>query len=780
MEDKLLKILKIKIDAIDRNIDNLNYLNGELDKNNENLDYIDSKIYLFKDNDILKFEEITREDFSKIISMVNSTVSEVFKDKACSYEGIIYIIEGIKKSISLELTNDQKNAIETFVNGMKEKRENLLDTINNLTESKSRLPETDLTVLTNNLDIYNNMVSKFENTLYLTEIDELAEALNYSGVDISEKSDMFEYILKYNANIYSLKENEEFSNVSIDTKSDFETPNFNYDEVKVTDNLEKTTGDNSLDEIKFNLDNLNLNNDLDEIKKVTNEFDLPTLDTDKKVDLPKDEFNFDMNYDTNKFNNFDFDKEIPKEDEDHELNTLELNDIIKKIDDKLKEIDNEEKKEDIPVEITNTETDEPTNELKIDDKLTDLNNSTETKEVDFDIPKYSEIPSAFNNSTEEKEVKQEEKEIPSIETYNSNNLENQTTIDELNEKYSLPNLNITSDLNEVDKMLQIISDNDLMDLFKNNKSIFESMLNNYNSDNLVELIKLIKENLIVKEKNTKKTFEILLEVMPILFTKSEVLESFKENIKFFKEKNINLINIFDNYRELLIMNNKSLVSNYNKVSTYGFNINSDNVKYLLYNKNVLEKLDYFIEAKGYEKGFLGKEELFDGVEYIVKNPYKINSASRDMLLKLSFASENGLKIYGNKPGILSGEISNPKVDTINITSDYLNSHFSGNYSFIDKAELISLKDQLNNLDEFDMTIDDNIAKLDANYKKDELKYVFDNNTISRTKTIRIYNYLKDKMSSRDAMIIALTFNSVLENSEYEKIVNIVSNLLGGM
>ena len=32
MQDKLYKILKVKIDSINRNIDNLNYLNGELEK----------------------------------------------------------------------------------------------------------------------------------------------------------------------------------------------------------------------------------------------------------------------------------------------------------------------------------------------------------------------------------------------------------------------------------------------------------------------------------------------------------------------------------------------------------------------------------------------------------------------------------------------------------------------------------------------------------------------------------------------------------------------------
>ena len=91
MEDKLLKILKIKIDAINRNIDNLNYLNGELERNNKDLDYMEEKLSLFKDGEILNFDNIGRDDFDKILLMVNSSVSDIFKDKTCNYEGIIYI-----------------------------------------------------------------------------------------------------------------------------------------------------------------------------------------------------------------------------------------------------------------------------------------------------------------------------------------------------------------------------------------------------------------------------------------------------------------------------------------------------------------------------------------------------------------------------------------------------------------------------------------------------------------------------------------------------------------
>ena len=754
MEDKLLKILKIKIDAINRNIDNLNYLNGELDKNNKFLDYIDEKIALFKDGNVLKFEEISKEDFEKILSMVKSDVSDIFKDKTCNYEGIIYIIEGIKKSISLELTPEQTNAILAFIEGMKEKHDNLLETISNLSESKTRLPETDLTILTNNLDVYDNMVSKFENNLYLTEIDELSEALDYAGVDMSEKSDMFEYVLKYNSDIYSLKESNDFSNPSLDEEVDFSAPDFKYDEVDVAGELDKEEDDDdsSLDDIRFNLDSFNLDNfkldtDVNEPKKVVDESEI-TIPKTETEELPT----IDIAPSTT-----DTADDIKLEDtidENHELNTVELNDIIKKIDDKLKEIDEEN---DTEINFN----DEP-NEL-----APQLDEEPSNVEVPFSIP----------------EIKNEEVEMPTIETYDANDFQSEKSLDEIVNKYSLSNLNIkNNNFDDVDLMLKIVSDHNLLDLFNssNNKHILELMLDNYNSTDLEELFNLIKDNLVVKEKEYNKTFEILLEVMPILFTYREVFSSFKENIRFFKEKNINIINLFDNYRELLIMDNNVLVKNYNKVNAYGFDINNDNVKYFLYNKNVLEKLDYYIEAYGYEKGFLGKEEHFDGVSYIEKNPYKLNNASRDMLLKLRFASENNTKIFGNKPGILAGEITNPKVDIINLTPEYLNSYFSGDYDFVDKSELITLKNELNNLDDLDMTIDSNIMKLDAEYKKDELKYQFNKNIISRIKTIRIYNYLKNKLSAHDALIIALTYNSVLEKDEYNNIVNIVTNLLGGM
>ena len=158
MQDKLEKILNIKIDAINKNIDNLNYLNEELDKNNENLDYIKGMILLFKNNEILNFDKISKDDFEKILLMIDPSISDIFRSKTCSYEGIIYIIEGIRKSISLELTEEQNKAILSFIEGMRMKSLNLEDVIANLNESKNRLPEIDLNVLSNMLERYQEIV----------------------------------------------------------------------------------------------------------------------------------------------------------------------------------------------------------------------------------------------------------------------------------------------------------------------------------------------------------------------------------------------------------------------------------------------------------------------------------------------------------------------------------------------------------------------------------------------------------------------------------------------
>ncbi len=773
MQDKLERVLNIKIDAINKNIDNLNYLNGELDKNNENLDYIKEMISLFKNNEILNFDKILKEDFEKVLLMIDPNISDIFRSKTCSYEGIIYIIEGIRKSISLELTEEQTKAILSFIEGMRMKSLNLQDIIANLNESKERLPETDLDILSSSLENYQGIVNKLNNNLYLIEIDEIENALEFAEIPIEEKADILEYLLKYNANIYNTKQEnelEEHSNI----EESVELPEFHYEPVNINTNFDINNLE-SVDNISNNdLDidtsepeiNVEEKSNLSEVKNETIEAEekMPSIE-EIKFNLDQMYADFSLNEEDNEktkqldvvnvdqslpsFNNVDFElpvedtkeepvsipieidkpfEEIKTTEENHELNTVELEDIIKKIDAKLKEMDNEER--------------------DIKDSSNDYGSDSEQT---FSKPKENDF----------------------VET----NIDYSGVLN----KYAIPELAISGkSIDEVDSMLSILNDNKLLDDLKGNKNLLSEILNKSSLSRFEEISSIINNDLLVKKNEFDYVLEIMIKTMPILFTNDDAFNSFKANLEFFKEHKLNIINLFDNYRELLIMNNDVLKENYKKAEMYGFEINNENVKYYLYNSHLLENIDYYLEAIGYEKGFLGKEEKFDGLEYIKKNPYKLNEINKNTLMKLRYASENNNKIFGNKPGILSGEISNPKVDILTLPDDYKNTYFNGEYSFIDRSELENIKKEISELKEFDLTLDGNINKLDSSYKYGELRYKIGNILISRNKTIRIYNFLKNKnMSLKNALLVALTYNTVLKLTEYDEIKTVVEAIVEG-
>lgn len=752
MQDKLLKILKIKMDAINRNIDNLNYLNGELDTNNKDLEYIEKMISSLNKDDILSFDNISKEDFEKILSMIDPSVSEIFKDKTCNYQGIMYIIQGIRQGISLELTTAQHDAILAFLAGMKNKSFSLQDTIDSLKNSKERLPETDLTVLTNDLETYQEIVSKIEKNVYLTEVDFLVEAFDYANILIEEKVELFEFLLKYNANVYNnlnqKKELEEKEEVLDDTDiKDFpyEPININLDPFELPKLEEDEQSDLKL-------------SDSNEIKEVKEEND--AIDSENKnlnvfgtfqMPIISEEVLKNPNYSSTIPTPTQPKEEIleikptslePEQKEEEMVisksNTVDLEDIIQRIDNKLKEMEDAEK-------------------------------NKEAKELSFNTPiKDLDLETPISNF-EEPVVK----------------MEHATSDDyqELFIKYGLNKaLELSDSVNyfELDSMLKTLEEFSLLDKLKEKENILKRILNKNTNHDLVKVLNLIKDNLSVGEDSYQNVLEIIIEAMPILLSDPEVITSFAKNIDFFKEHQINLINLFDNYRELLILDHDAILENNMKIEKYALVLNNDNVKYLLYNKHILENLDYFIEAMGREKGFLGKEEVFDGVEYIKKYPYKLNTARNDLLLKLRYQSENNQKIYGSKPGILAGEIANPKVDILQIPEEYKNLYFDYNYSMVDVNEIKTLLEDIKNQEPTDISLDDTLLNLDKKYKESELRYKINSILISRIKTIRIYNFLRSKgIASKNALLIALTYNSVIKNDEYKMLEEVVNSLEGG-
>ena len=749
MQDRLIKILTVKIEAINKNIDNLNYLNGELLKNNNDLNYINDKISIFKTKDILNFDKIEKEDFEKILLMVDPSIKEIFSDKTCNYQGIMYIIKGIREGISLELTANQEEAILKFIESLNVKSEELNETIQNLEESKERLPEVNLNILEESLENYQRIVNKLRENEYLVEIEEVVDALEFSNLPMEEKIDIFSYILKYNRDIYESMPKEEKDTTNQEDE---------FDEVKITDLNHEDT-------------------DFFEEK----DFELPKFSMNK-LNSSEDEEKVKINLN----------------------NTIDLEDIIQKIDDKIKELD---AKEEIAEPIKEVEVKEDNNPLEginfEDFKLpesVDTTIASPTFKIDpnMEIPKENDttklnrdvfvpqdltidVPEKLESIQQDGELPIEEPivelpiEEPKIEVTTLDNLPEET----LKETEEIVADNVETKQNISETNQTILENYQVLDLFKEYPDIIDDTLK-LNSSNLERILEIIKNDLSLKEEEFKKVLNIILETLPGIFMNDIMATTFINDIEFFKEYKINIINLFDNYRELLIIDNNILKENYKIVTSYQLELNNDNVKYLLANKKVLDNLDYYIEAMGHEKAFLGREQSFDGVEYINKYPYKLNMITRDALMKLRYSSENNLRIYGSKPGILAGEIANPKVDILTLPNEYIDLYFDNEYEFIDRSDMEKLLIDIYNNHNIDLNMDEYLEKLDKLYKISDLRYKINNIYLSRIKTIRIYNYLKTRsIPVKEALIIALTYHSVIKKDEYKEIEKQITKLVEG-
>ena len=749
MQDRLIKILTVKIEAINKNIDNLNYLNGELLKNNKDLDYINDKISIFKTKDILNFDKIEKEDFEKILLMVDPSIKEIFSDKTCNYQGIMYIIKGIRDGISLDLTANQEEAILKFIESLNVKSEELNETIQNLEESKERLPEVNLNVLEESLENYQRIVNKLRENEYLVEIEEVVDALEFSNLPIEEKIDIFSYILKYNRDIYESMPKEEKDTTNQEDE---------FDEVKITDLNHEDT-------------------DFFEEK----DFELPKFSMNK-LNSSEDEEKVKINLN----------------------NTIDLEDIIQKIDDKIKELDAKEEKKEPIKDVEAKEDNNPLEGINFEDfklpESVDTTIASPTFKIDpnMEMPKENnttklnrdvfvpqdltiDVPEELESIQQDGELPIEEPivelpiEEPKIEVTTPDNLPEET----LKETEEIVADNVETKQNILETNQTILENYQVLDLFKEYPDIIDDTLK-LNSSNLERILEIIKNDLSLKEEEFKKVLNITLETLPGIFMNDVMATTFINDIEFFKEYKINIINLFDNYRELLIIDNNILKENYKIVTSYQLELNNDNVKYLLANKKVLDNLDYYIEAMGHEKAFFGREQSFDGVEYIKKYPYKLNMITRDALMKLRYSSENNLRIYGSKPGILAGEIANPKVDILTLPNEYINLYFDNEYEFIDRSDMEKLLIDIHNNHNIDLNMDEYLEKLDKLYKISDLRYKINNIYLSRIKTIRIYNYLKTRsIPVKEALIIALTYHSVIKRDEYKEIEKQITKLVEG-
>ena len=765
MQDKLINLLEIKIEAIEKNIDNLNYLNNELSRNQDDLEYISEELNVFNDNDVLEFDKILIDDFKKILEMIDPKGKEIFENKTCNYQGIMYIIKGIRDGISLELTTEQTNAILELIELMKTKKEELKNIIKDLLSNKEKLPETDMEKLELSLNTYKEIIANLKENKYLTEIEEVIDALDFASITMEEKIDIFAYILKYNRDIYKSNNN------SKENKDD----SYNFDEIKVSDLKEPeffTEDDfklpkvseinNKVEENKIN-DNLDLEEIIKKIDERIKELDEITVEDEKEsneLESSKIEDNkLDDNVVAGPIQTFDLPNEELKVDAEKKFN--EEQDI--------------ETRNILAEEMFNFNN---LNELKNDTLSETLNNQVDQVEESLN-PLENVDNSIQSNQIEEKQEGMED--FDNLENTQMENL-SESKEESLNQESdvvgSLTN-QVEENVNKLENIKTLLNSYQLLDTFNEYHDVMEN-ITNLDLNNLKKCLEIIQNDLSGKNDNLKNIVEVILKTLPSVFMKNKLLNTFIDDISFYKEHNINLINLFDNYRELLIIDTDVLKRNYEIVKKYELELNNDNVKYLLCNVNLITNLDYYMEAIGHEKAFLGKEQVFDGLDYIKKYPYKLNMISRDTLLKLRYSTDNNLRIFGSKPGILAGEVANPKVDILVLPEEYKNLYFNYEYEFIDRSEMTNLLLDIKNSTDFNLEIDEYLEKLDNAYKINDLRYKINNLYFSRIKTIRVYNYLKTRnVLGVYALIIALTYQSVITKDEYKSIETLITKLVEG-
>ena len=231
----------------------------------------------------------------------------------------------------------------------------------------------------------------------------------------------------------------------------------------------------------------------------------------------------------------------------------------------------------------------------------------------------------------------------------------------------------------------------------------------------------------------------------------------------FKDLGLNLINLFDFSKEIFVANNNRIVKNLEIVKQYGYDLNYKNAKYMLLLPNIGDRIDYYIESV-YEDKL--KNETFDGAEYIKDFAAKLNVVTDETIKRIRYSSENGRKVFGSKPKSLTGEITNLKVNALDISSDYLNKFFNNEFSvklIHDSSNVGNYSDELEILNPY----------------QNGLRYVIEGINISSNKVVRNYNILRSYgMDMKKALEFAVCYNLVITKEEYDRL-NSKLNEIGG-
>ena len=790
MKEELIRVLNTKLNDINKNINSLMEINNKIDVENEKLSYATRILNGFKDGEtynILNFVKLSKEDFEKVLEIVDNDVEKIFSTNSCNYDGLIYLINGINNGVSLSLTDEQKDGIEYLIRGLSSKEEEYEAVIDGLQLVKSRFPISDLEVLNKEKDNYMSIIDKFDANDYINETGKICEAIEFSELNKHEAVDLLTYLLEYNAKVYDEKKsqvvvqdteekNEEIEEEkNIEVEEDAKDNSFTFNPIDSVDisNFDDTTDSSIVKEENETFDNENEKVDVEssiipedkeevnesvsfdngsvEDKENTEEINL-NFDTEEKKEDASDEIAFEApSFD---FSSEQIQEEIPEVVNDSELNNNEINDSNA-------ELDTSNSVEEQPENETQTIESEP----NVDEENV-ASSSKEEKDV-----VTSEIDEDFKDVVSNDDYYEEY----NVEEEKTSNRELQRIFAD----YEIKELEIDDDLllgnaNNYQKVLETLKRNNILDKFRNNKELLREVLLSSGEEEIEEVLRIIKNELSVDDEDYEITLNIVINTLPTIFVKDNGnYDNFIKNVKLFKEIGINLINLFDFSKEVFIVDNAVAENNYNIVKKYNVGIDYKNAKYMLMLNNIAEKMDYYVESSYIDKT---KDETFDGIAYINNYAVKLNCVTDETIKRLRYASMNNKKVFGSKPNSLTGEITNLKVNVLELDDNYRNSFFNNEFNGLTNEEVreyIKLIRNSSNVGNYS----DELEML--NEYHNGLRYNINGVLVSYNKVVRNYNILRSYgINKMKALHFAVCYNLVITKDEYNNLRSLLEEIGG--
>lgn len=335
----------------------------------------------------------------------------------------------------------------------------------------------------------------------------------------------------------------------------------------------------------------------------------------------------------------------------------------------------------------------------------------------------------------------------------NNNEDIISVIEYLKDKEYLKDINI-------DALCVILTENNdktlaaainLLNKYYNINAMLASLINRlaglFTKKGYSNLIKIID---ILKKRDNIQIDEIIKDNPALLVIDSERLKGLIDIISPF---NVDLQKVLVN-SWILIANENDISKNISVISSYGINLETnidDETIMILNNPNLPFMIDQFIEMG--MTGYIFSDEK--------QNLRKIKSL---IIKRLFYAYKNNLNIWKNQE-------ENPKYESIIRT----------NYIILNDEEikeLISKYSKLELLEEgyrLALYSDTDVAKV-----KRRCEFVFGNKVISRLKVYSVLACLLDAgVTLNDALLYAVSYNSILEDYELEKMRVSIFNILGG-